>query len=159
MVWINPDLDDLILRAKNRILEDFNITFEVVIHTCTLQEMEFAVIEEQRSFGATEEDLKFIQSVLENIKGKYFSKRKQIWLIQGKGEKYETIVHELLHSTQKCTGKREPIVRYITSKLTENRSVLSSKRLAEWQEIEKMVGFSQIKLRLLSEGHCEEFEK
>lgn len=95
--------------------------------------------------------------ISEESRGKHFFLKNEIWLIQQDGEQYEILVHELLHSIQRCSPDREGIVYYLTYKLTKNPAVIPVKKLQEWQEIEKSVGLKTIVKQLLLEKGCEEF--
>jgi hypothetical protein len=81
----------------------------------------------------------------------------EIWLVQGRGENFPTLLHEMLHSIQKCTPNRENIVDFLVYKLTGQRDSILPEILADWIEIEKSIGLKNVKQRLISEGDCEEF--
>ena len=90
------------------------------------------------------------------VAGKYFSQDDTIWLVQGKGVDLPTLVHEFLHSIQVCRPHRENIVEYLVYKLLKDCTLIDERKLNEWREIEKQVGWKGIKQRLVLEGDCED---
>ena len=91
------------------------------------------------------------------IIGKYYAGENVIWLVEGKEVNLPALIHELLHSIQKCTPNRENIVDFLVYKMLDNENSIDQKVLKEWNEIEKTFGFKVIKERLLSERDCEDF--
>lgn len=98
-----------------------------------------------------------IEPLITDLDGIYLKDTHEIWLVQGRGENFTTLLHEMLHSIQKCESNRENIVDYLVYKLTGQKDSILPEILTEWIEIEKSNGFKSIKQRLLLEGDCEEF--
>lgn len=99
-----------------------------------------------------------IESLILDLDGIYLKDIHEIWLVQGRGgENFTTLLHEMLHSIQKCVPNRENIVDYLVYKLTGQKNSILPEILTEWIEIEKSIGLKNIKKRLLSEGDCEDF--
>lgn len=157
MPWINPDLEPIIKKAKEILKVHFQFKFNITIRVCTLKEMTNETIKEALQNGKSETQINKMKLVLPLIKAKFFYFLNEIWLVDEKGETLFTIVHELLHSIQECSPKRENINFFICYKLLDDSSRLTSSQLKDWLEIEKTVGFEKIKERLLTLGHCEEF--
>ncbi|MFV2016352.1 MAG: hypothetical protein ACC656_13045 [Candidatus Heimdallarchaeota archaeon] len=161
MPWLNSDFKNMVSKAKLMISTELNIPLENLItpvFTTTLGEIAQAVLVVLQHKNYGEAQIDYIESqLLPNVVGKYFSLKREIWVLQDKGENIETIVHELLHSVQKCSPNREGIVDYITFKITGVSSFMSSYHLANWQEIERTDSFEAIKDRLSNKGDCEDF--
>lgn len=157
MTWIDQNLLPLLDKAKKMIEENFECTVTAKVYVCDLEELQNQMIEEFKEKLLTQLDREVFQYTLDNIEGRYLKKRNEIWLVSQRGENVETILHEYLHSIQKCTKNRENIVKYLTYKLTEKENVIEEEMLKEWLEIEKQEGLKKIKDRLLQPGDCEEF--
>jgi hypothetical protein len=98
-----------------------------------------------------------IESLIPDLDGIYLKDTHEIWIVQGRGENFQTILHEMLHSIQKCFPNRENIVDFLVYKLTGLSDSILPEVLTEWIEIEKSIGLKNVKTLLLSEGDCEEF--
>jgi hypothetical protein len=157
MPWDNANLDSLIEKAKNILKKHFDDKFDTKIRVCTISEIQEETIKEAIMDGKSTIQLNRIKLVIPYLRGKYFHYLQEIWLVEEKGDFLFTIVHELLHSIQKCDPKRETINFFICYKILEDSSRLTDSELKDWLEIEKNVGFEKIKHRLLTPGHCEEF--
>ena len=146
MPWTTDRLNLLIVQARKLLLKEFPDTiFSADVFICSQMEM----------INRTKEEIKKYYPSF--IIGKYFSKENIIWLVEGKGDNLPTLLHELLHSIQKCSPNRENIVDFLVHKMLDNVDSIDQKVLNEWNEIEKAVGFKAIKERLRSEGDCEDF--
>lgn len=143
-------------KAKQLIFEHFQINIKAEIFICTIDEMtnQLKLIYAPKAFTV----FKKIKPLISYLDGKYFKEEQEIWLIEGRGENIPTIMHEMLHSIQKCnTDHREPIVHYLTFKLTGDKTGIYNTLIEDWKEIERINGFKQIKRRMTSEGDCEDF--
>ena len=98
-----------------------------------------------------------IESLISDLDGIYLKDTHEIWLVQGRGENFPTLLHEMLHSIQKCIPNRENIVDFLVYKLIGQKDSILPEILTEWIEIEKSIGLKNVKQRLISEGDCEEF--
>ena len=160
MPWQSDNLKILINKAIELIFEFFKeidlkkITVPVFI--CTVKEMEEAVIEEALLQNKTQKSINRLKNLIPRMYGKYLDASKKIYVIEGKGERIETIIHEYLHSIQNCITKREGIVRFLTFKITDNQKVITDFDLKDWLEIEKSVGLKTIKMQLLAQKNCED---
>jgi hypothetical protein len=111
-----------------------------------------------KSFAKRAPDLvSKIEPLITDLDGIYLKDSHEIWLVQGRGENFPTLLHEMLHSIQKYAPNRENIVDFLVYKLTGQTDSILPEILAEWIEIEKSIGLKKIKHRLLSEGDCEDF--
>ena len=161
MPWQSDNLKILINKAIDLNFEFFKeidlkkITIPVFI--CTVNEMEEAVVEEALLQNKNRNSINRLKKLIPRMYGKYFDASKKIYVIEGKGERIETIIHEFLHSIQNCMSKREGIVRFLAFKITDNQKVITDFDLNDWQEIEKSVGLKTIKLQLLARKNCEDF--
>lgn len=157
MVWNNPDLSPLIIKAKNLVSSEFFIKPNIPIFICTVEEMKQGIQEELIQRQLPEEKKLFIEKQSHRVLGKFFKFKKEIWLVHKKGEDMDTLIHELLHSIQQCLPNRERIVFYLTYKLTKVEEAIPIKLKNEWMEIEHQEGHDSIKNRLLTNGDCEDF--
>ncbi|MFV2015223.1 MAG: hypothetical protein ACC656_07345 [Candidatus Heimdallarchaeota archaeon] len=157
MPWNNPYLNPIIEKAKKILKKHFQTELDTIIRVCSLEEMTEETLKEANQDRKTKTQIDRIISVLPVMRGKYFHFLNEIWVIEEKGENLLTIVHELLHSIQKCNPKRENINFFICYKLLNDDSRLTPSQLKDWLEIEKMVGFEKIKEQFLTSGHCEDF--
>jgi hypothetical protein len=143
-------------KAKRLIFKHFQINIEADIIVCTIDEMTNRLnqIYASKAFPIFEK----IKPLIRYLDGKCFKEEQEIWLIEGRGENFPTIMHEMLHSIQKCNKNyREPIVHYLTFKLTGDKTGIYQSLIEDWREIERIHGLKQIKERLISEGDCENF--
>ncbi len=143
-------------KAKQLIFEHFQLTIETEIYICTIEEMTNRLNQIYAPKAGT--IFEKIKPLIRYLDGKYFKEEQEIWLIEGRGENFPTIMHEMIHSIQKCnTIHREPIVHYLTFKLTGDKAGIYNTLIEDWKEIERINGFKRIKERLISEGDCEDF--
>ena len=156
MRYPSDQLLESIDRAKQLIFEHFQIDIKAEIFVCTIDEMtnrlkQIYAPKALNVFGK-------IEPLISYLDGKYFKEGQEIWLIEGRGENLPTIMHEILHSIQNCNADhREPIVHYLTFKLTGDKTGIYNSLIEDWREIERIHGLKQIKERLTSEGDCEDF--
>ena len=158
MPWINHELGDIIQEAKKKINETISgieLTAPILVANST--EMKKEILTEAKKLLLSKKDLEDRIFLSQYTVGKYFKLRHEIWLLEGKGENINTIIHEYIHSIQKCNPNRERIVEYITYKITGETNGLSTGFIQDWMEIEKTIGFEKIITTLLSGGDCEEF--
>jgi len=142
LVWEEEHLIPLIREAQRRIRKLYpQSTLDARIYICTLEELRNVVITELHARKITISEIKRVTANLDEIDGKYFKKTHEIWLVQDRGTNLDTIIHELLHSIQKCHLDREDIVYYITYKLTDNPDHINPFTLKDWQEIEQQHKF------------------
>ena len=158
MPWSNHNLEEIIKEAKKKIND---LITEVEITAITLVanaiEMKKEILTEGKLLKLPEKEMEDRIFLSEFTVGKYFKLKNEIWLVEGKGENSTTIIHEYLHSIQKCEPNREKIVEYITYKITGEEKGLSNAFIKEWEEIEKKEGYQKIINRLVNEGDCEDF--
>jgi len=160
MPWVDNSLslNSFIKQAKKLIFNEFNKTIDTAFFVCTREELIPEVLAELKDLKYPEVEIEYSkQFLLPDILGKFFALTNQIWLVDGAGTNFETILHEALHTIQACTGKREPIIDYITYKYTKNEAYIDGTEIIEWQEIEKTNSWKRIKTRLVTEGDCEDF--
>lgn len=158
MPWINPELNDMIQEAKKRINEaiaSIELTAPVLVANSTQMKQE--ILTEAKLLHLSKKDIEDRVFLSDYAVGKYFKLKHEIWLLEGKGENINTIIHEYLHSIQKCDPNRERIVEYITYKITSEKKGLSNGFIEDWMEIENNLGFNQVIARLMTEGDCEDF--
>ena len=158
MPWSNPNLEEIIKEGKKKITD---LITEVEITAITLvanaNEMKEEILTEGKLSKLPEKEMEDRIFLSAFTVGKYFKLKNEIWLVEGKGENSNTIIHEYLHSIQKCEPNREKIVEYITYKITGEEKGLSNAFIKDWEEIEKKVGYQKIINRLVNEGDCEDF--
>ena len=119
MPWLPENFIETISEAKERISNNFEVIPSASVFLCSFDEFSNAVLEELKDRNFSKEQIETIKRIyLNQIIGKYFYKTNEVWLLEGKGDNLETLVHELLHSIQKCEPNREKIVDYLTYKLT-----------------------------------------
>jgi len=154
MPWTNDNLDTLITKARQLLLKEFPDVFTAQVYICTQSEMIDRIKKE-----ITREEFKgeVKRYLARFVIGKYFAPGHVIWLVEGKGETLPTLLHELLHSIQRCGPHRENIVNYVVYKILNRPDLIDHRIREEWEEIEKSVGFKEIKKRFRSEGDCEDF--
>lgn len=158
MPWTTPELVDLVDQAKREISKFYSkksLTATVLIST--EEELVNALIQEKISEKTSEQDIRKIKILRSFIEGRYFKNKNEIWLVQQRGEKIGTLIHECLHSIQECSPNRERIVEYLTYKLTGDTNELLTARLKEWVEIKRSIGLKKIIDQLLLQKDCEEF--
>lgn len=158
MPWTTAGLNALANEAKTLVRTYYpNEELTAVVMVATAEEIIEESIVEKKKEGRSESEIRRIQRLRSLIDGKYFKYRHEIWVVRGKGERLGTLVHEFLHSIQKCSPNRERIVEYLTYKLTEDPQELLLARMEEWLEIERSIGLRSIINQLLKERDCEEF--
>lgn len=158
MPWVDNSLNKWIKQAETLISDEFNKSLHATFFVCTREELIPQVLTELKNLKYPEAEIEYSkQFLLPDILGKFFATTNQIWLVAGEGTNFDTILHEALHSIQACTGKREPIVDYITYKYTKNKAYIDEMEIIEWQEIEKTNSWKKIKTRLVTVGICEDF--
>jgi hypothetical protein len=161
MPWQTQELQKLVLTAKNLVVK----TFQLLISDLKTQVFIAQKDELQNAILAELKELKYSQKAISKIKtyflpyviGKFFKLTNEIWVLHGKGDNVDTIVHEFLHSIQKCETNREGIVDYLTYRMTGNQQYLDVYELVDWQELEKSVSLKKIKEKLISIGDCQDF--
>ena len=158
MPWSNPNLEDIIKEAKKKIYDLISeVEITAIIVVANTNEMKEEIVTEGKLLQLPEKEIEDRIFLSEFTVGKYFKLKNEIWLVEGKGENSNTIIHEYLHSIQKCELNRERIVEYIKYKITGEVKGLSNAFIEDWEEIEKKIGFNKIINRLLNEGDCEDF--
>ncbi|MHA1734069.1 MAG: hypothetical protein ACTSU5_19175 [Promethearchaeota archaeon] len=162
MPWTNDRLRTLVGQTQQLLVREFrvNVTAEVLL--CTREEMIRRFTREVEARASTEnwppEHLEnWKEFLIPMVEGKYFGDTDEVWLVAGVGDTRPTLIHELLHSIQECHPKREPIVQFLTYRLTRDASTINGDLRGEWEEIERQTGLSGIKERLLKPGDCEDF--
>ena len=158
MPWL-PDAFLMVIAEAGRLIQkEFGITPKASVFLCSSGELDDAVLREIERINLTAVQIRKIKNVyLRRIIGKFFKESDEIWLLEGKGDNIETLVHELLHSIQKCAPNIENIVDYLTYKLTGSSTMILEFIIDDWSEIERIYGYGEIKLRLVTDGDCEEF--
>ena len=158
MPWQPEPFNSVIKEAKVLIFDHFKINTSANIFICSFSELEKAILKELKDTNITEEKIEHIKKIhIKRVIGKYFSKTNDIWLLEGKGNNIEVLMHELLHSIQKCSPNREKIVDYLTYKITGLRTQIPNEIFKEWREIEKNYGYKKIKTPFLLQKDCEDF--
>lgn len=157
MTWQTPEILRLAKEAKDLVEKEVGVEETASVFIASEGEMTNATLQEQTELGRTPEEIERIRFDLQFILGKYFPLSNEIWLVEGRGVILDVIIHEMIHSMQRCSLHREGIVDYVTFKITGNRDYVAESVLEEWQEIERSVGYKAIRRRLLSGGDCEEF--
>jgi hypothetical protein len=161
MPWKTNEFTKLVKEAKSLVASEFNIPItelDCPVYITGQEELQQAILDELELLHYSKNAIQKIKvHFLSHVIGKYFRLNDEIWVLQGKGNNIDTIVHELLHSIQRCEPNREGIVDFLTYMITGNSQYIDTFELEEWQEIEKMVTYHQIKMKLTSEGDCEDF--
>lgn len=158
MPWKTETLNQLEAKVRTLIQEQFEIDFNVRIWVCDELEMENAVIDELKAQQISPQRIAYFKSnFIPFIIGKFFRQSNQILLIQGKGEIISVLLHEILHSIQRCAPHRENIVDYIVFRILHKRNEIAENIIHDWEELEKIHGFEKIKARLIHTGDCEDF--
>lgn len=158
MPWTSPELLKFSEKANFFINREFSVEIRAQLFIVTKEEMTHDIIEELKLDGYNHNSISILEEIfIPKVIGKYFKRSHEIWIIQKKGENLDTVIHEYLHSIQKCSPNREGIVDYITYKITGNQVYIDPYDLKDWREIEKTYSYKEIKVRLLSEGDCEHF--
>jgi hypothetical protein len=158
MPWESEEFLPTIIQSKNIIEKEFGIRPNAAILLCTYEELSQTTIFELTKKKYSQEKLKFLKKyIIPKIIGKYFAKSNEIWLIDGKGTNFPTLIHEMIHSIQNCAPNREHIVDYITYRILKKEAPIEQNVLLEWTEIESSHKFSKIKKQILSDGDCEDF--
>ena len=160
MTWSDPSFIPTVTHAKSIIEESFGKSSNATILFCSLAELQVAVNQEYKDKNLSPFQQQLLQHNLERIEGRFFSSTNEIWLVDGKGTNFETLIHELLHSIQQCNPHRENIVQFLTFRIVNdpnNHDIIEPATLRDWLEIEKQKGFDHIKKRIIFPGDCEEF--
>lgn len=157
MPWQTSKLSNIEKKARSLIYEFIDIQIDIPVYISTEEEMIEAVLFEQLKLNRKKNEIEKIKYDLNFILGKFFSNKQEIWVVDGRGINLDVIIHELLHSIQKCLSKREHIVDYITFKITKNKEYIDELILKDWLEIEESVGFKKIIKSLVTIGDCEVF--
>ncbi|HME50905.1 MAG TPA: hypothetical protein VKM55_01685 [Candidatus Lokiarchaeia archaeon] len=158
MPWSNDKFQSKIEHYRANIEAFLGIMPDALVFLCTRDEMTARVKTELLQRGTSADKLAFLEMhVFSLLLGKYFASKNEIWLIEGKGDIDAILVHELLHSVQKCNPKRENICDYLTYRITNDPTIMEEKLRSEWAEIERVHGLDQIKSRFLADGNCEDF--
>jgi hypothetical protein len=125
---------------------------------CSVSEMNETTEIELNGRGISQKRLDILKKhFFELLLGKYFASKNEIWIVEDKGAPDSVIIHELLHSIQKCRPNRESICDYVTFKISQDPTAMESRKRLEWQEIEKNNGLPRIIENFLSTIDCEEF--
>lgn len=157
MVWHDPELQPLIQAAQKVLHKYYKIELTAIILVCTRNELVYEVFKEYEDIIMSNLQQKIFEKAIQDIEGRYFASSNEIWLVDQIGTNLETIIHEYLHSIQKCSPSREGIVYYVTYQLTNKQSQIDEYILTNWLEIEKEQGLKAIFKRILDIGDCEEF--
>ena len=158
MPWSSEELNSLIKKGRDIISNEFSIDSQVPIYNCSEDEMSTEIIKELETLNFSSKEIESIKKFqLPFIIGKYFRDRNEIWLVNPVGCNLSTLLHELIHSFQKCSPNRDNIADYIAFKFTGDTSHIIPENLKEWKEIERQVGFKRIKNQILVEKDCEDF--
>ena len=161
MPWQTQKLNEMVSTAKSLVAKSFNYPvsdLKTQIYIAQKDELITEIISELKILNYSKESITKIKNhYLSFVVGKFFRFTNEIWLLHNKGENIDTIVHEFLHSIQKCKPNREGIVDYLTYKITGNLKYINFYDLSDWQEIEKSVSFQKIQKRLISDGDCQDF--
>nr|MDO8116854.1 hypothetical protein [Candidatus Sigynarchaeota archaeon] len=158
MPWSNDKFNSRIEQGRKKIKSFLNVQPGAPVFLCTLDELITRVRNELLSGGTSMEQVLFLEhNIFPFLLGKYFKKTREIWLVEGQDGLDSTLVHELLHSVQTCSPKRENICDYLTYRITNDPTVMARRLLSEWTEIERTCGLAAIKARFLGEGNCEDF--
>lgn len=158
MPWSTPDLDNLIDRAKILISKFYpKIKLTAIVMISTEEEIVNEIIEEKSKEDVPEKVIQRIRRLKSVIDGRFFKNYNEIWLVQKRGEKLGTLIHEYLHSIQICYSNRERIEEYLTYKLTSDPREMLIARIQEWSEIEKSIELKAIINQLVVNKDCEDF--
>jgi hypothetical protein len=159
MPWSNDKLNSKIEQSRKKIKSFLGIRPEASVFLCTLNELITRVTSELLSGGTSMEKIIVLENhIFPRLLGKFFKTTKEIWLVEGKGDIDSVAVHELLHSVQTCSPKRENICDYLTYRITNDPTIMDKTLLSEWKEIERTYGLEAIKARFLADGNCEDFK-
>ena len=157
MPWSNDKLRSKIEQSRTSIEAFLGIVPDAVVYLCTRDEMTARVKAELLQRGTSTSKVAFLEThVFSLLLGKFFASTNEVWLIEGKGATDAILVHELLHSVQKCYPKRENICDYLTYRITNDTTIMEGKLRTEWAEIERVHSIDQIKSRFLADGNCED---
>jgi len=67
-----------------------------------------------------------LESLISDLDGIYLKDTHEIWIVQGRGENFQTVLHEMLHSIQNCTPNRENIVDFLVYFFIRNLDMLKN---------------------------------
>lgn len=157
MPWENPANQHIIKQARKLIKKEFNLNISAQILVCSRSELKKKCLVELQEQNIDEKLIEKEKRRLNFIFGKYFKENHEIWLVESDGEVLDIVLHESLHSIQECHTAREGIIDYITFKLTNDPFWIDAYTLKNWLEIEKSVGYKNIKRKLISKENCEDF--
>jgi hypothetical protein len=158
MPWSNDKFNSRIEQCRKRIEAFLGILPDTIVFLCTSDEMSARFKTELLAGGTSTKKVTFLEKhIFSLLSGKYFKNTNEIWLVERRSDINSILVHELLHSVQKCDPKRENICDYLTYRITNDPTLMEGKVLSEWAEIERAHGLDQIKSRFLAEGNCEDF--
>ena len=137
MPWSNDTFRSRIEQARAKIDAYLGISPDALVFLCTRDEMTARLKAELLQRGTMTDKVAFLEThVFPLLLGKYFANTNEIWLIEGKGDIDAILIHELLHSVQKCDPKRENICDYLTYRITNDPTVMEGKLRTEWAEID-----------------------
>ena len=158
MPWQPEPFFSVIQEVKAFLFNHFKVNATASVYICSAPKMELTLLEELEDRDLSEIKLNHVKKFyIKRVIGKYFSKKNEIWLLDGKGDNLEVMIHELLHSIQKCSPNREQINDYLVYNLTGLKNQITEESLKEWLEIEKSYGFKRIKHQFLLNKDCEDF--
>lgn len=158
MPWETDLFRNLVDKAKEDINSFFGIKPKVNVLICSYDEMKTSLIQDFETRNLPAKILEFhLNYTINDVIGKYFSDTKTILILENFSDHYFLLIHELLHSIQKCHPHREAIVDYISFIISKDERAIDSQLLYEWLQIEKNYGEKSIIKQLLLEKDCEEF--
>lgn len=157
MPWTTGALLSLRKELEIFVERKFAVKPNCPVILCTLEEMTERIWREPFFGHLPADERENLRVQLPYLFGKYFRNEHEIWVVDGKGNNKTIMFHELLHSIQQCEPNREGIVDYITWYYFKDSTVIDPYSLGDWREIDRTVGLSQIKRRLLTKGDCEDF--
>ena len=162
MPWKSKSFQPIVEKARKFIYQEFSQLIQDIpkseVLFCTIDELISAIVNQ---WIKEKKSLEFIEGhktlLLPYAVGKYFAYSDQIWLVKGQEDYWDTLLHELLHSIQKCMPNREPITAYLTYILTKNTEIIKEQHIQDWDELKRLHGIDGIKKRFLNTGDCEDF--
>lgn len=157
MPWTTGALLTLKGELEIFIEQEFGVRPTCPVLLCTSEEMVERIRREPFFLRLPVDEQKILNITLPYIFGKYLRNEHEVWVVDGKGNNKAIMFHELLYSIQQCEPNREGIVDYLTWYFFKDSTMIEPHTLEDWREIERTVGFSQIKQKFLTKGDCEEF--
>ena len=154
MPWQNQVSIELTRKSREQIKKFYGLEIESKVYVVTSKEMTEKDLEEQQKKGRSEKELESIKIELKYILGKYFEQTDEIWLVDNEGLVEEVIIHEMIHTKQKCAPNRESMADYLTYKITGNKEYIKESVLKDWEEIEKNYELKRIIERIQKVGDC-----